>query len=281
MKLETRMVEVFLDNEYKGLFQLMQRHDTQKEIVDSGGSLATDYCVRLVSPFNTGDLPIRGVSNKRSIHVECRYAPANQYDRAFELFENYSRMSEWLDEERISDEEFIRISQECMDVESFVSYFLFHLMVGLTDDNIANNVFYYILNEDGKMLMHPAPWDMDWAFFYGYFNEEPTSEKRFDFGTIPVVRMLDLNVMNSRQTLHDMYRELRETVISEEAVTRWIKTTEQEIDASGAYLRDSEKWRGEASAFSLEDMLNYEIVQAEIIGDLIERRWPLEPAQQE
>lgn len=276
MKLETHMVEVFVDNEYKGLFQLMQRHHAETEIVQSGGNPDTDYCVRLVSLRNLGDLPRERVSPKKGSWMECRYAPGGNYRRAFELFENYPRMNEWLDEERLSDEEFVRVAEQCVDVENFMSYFLFHLMVGLTDDNIGNNVFFYILNEDGKMLLHMAPWDMDWAYFYGYFGEEVNSPNRFDLSVIAIVRMLDLNVMNCREVIHRMYRELRENVISEESVIRWISDVEQEISASGAYYRDSEKWRGEMIDFSLQDMLEYEKDQARIIGDLLERRWPIE-----
>lgn len=279
MKLETHMVEVFVDNEYKGLFQLMQRHDTEKEIERNGGSLDTDCCVRLISPKNESDMPTWNISATTVSWAECRYAPGGNARRAFDLFADYCRLNEWLDEDRLTDEAFTRVAERCVDVESFMSYFLFHLMVGLTDDNIGNNVFFYILNEDGDMRIHMAPWDMDWAFFYGYFGEEITSPNRFDLTVTALVRMLDLNVMNCREVIHRMYRELRETVISEDGVESWIGAVEQEIGMSGAYQRDGEKWRDEPTDFSLQDMLEFEKDQAWLIGDLLEKRWPLEPGR--
>lgn len=275
MQLENHMVELFVQDEYMGLYQLMQRVDPEREILNAGGNLGTDAAVRIIALENFSDRPIMDIAPEALSKVEYLYAPGANEKIAFSAIQNYVKMFEWTGS-RLSDEEFIKAVEDQVDIESFMTYFLFLQSVGLMNDNIRNNVYIYMLNEDGQMKYHLAPWDMDCAFFYGFFQGDATSDYRFSLDMTPAVRMLDLNVGNCREILHRMYKEKRETILSEEAITKWVQDTENMISASCAYQRESEKWYDSPSNLYLYDLLSFEIEQAALIGTQIEKRWPIE-----
>lgn len=275
MQLENHMVELFVQDEYMGLYQLMQRVDPEREILNAGGNLSTDAAVRIIALENFSDRPIMDISPEALSKVEYLYAPGNNERIAFSAMENYVKMFEWTGS-KLSDKEFIKAVEEQVDIENFMTYFLFQQSVGLMYDNVRNNVYIFMLNENGKMMYHLAPWDMDCAFFYGFFQGDATSDYRFNMDMTPAVRMLDLNVGNCREILHRIYKEKRKTILSEEAIKEWVLNVENMISASCAYQRETEKWYDSPSNLYLYDLMSFEIEQAALIGEQIEKRWPLE-----
>jgi len=267
MQQHSQMVELFLGDEYLGLYQLMQRVNPQNEILKAGGSLGSDMVVRVISILNTSDRPIQD-------NLEYIYAPGGNAQKAFDFAQNYRNINDWLDE-RYTDEEFIEFVENHVDVENFISYYLFSQIAGLTADNVLNNIYVYMLWENGKHVLHVAPWDMDCAFFYGYFGSDPATGYRFVQNFHPAVRMLDLNIMNCRELLHKMYNERCETILSDEAVEQWILGVEEMIAASGAYQREMEKWYGMPGNLYLSELLTFEKEQIALTREFIEERWPI------
>ncbi|MBQ7784867.1 MAG: CotH kinase family protein [Clostridia bacterium] len=267
MQQHSRMVELFLGDEYLGLYQLMQRVNVQEEILKAGGSLASDMVVRVISILNTSDRPIQD-------NLEYLYAPGENAQKAFRVAQDYRKINDWLDE-RHSDEEFIEFVENHVDVENFISFYLFSQIAGLTADNVLNNIYVYMLWEDGKYVFHVGPWDMDCAFFYGYFDSDPSTSYRFVQNFDPAVRMLDLNIMNCRKLLHEMYQQRCETILSDEAVEQWISSVESTIAASGAYQREMEKWYGMPSNLYLSELLAFEKEQIALTREYFEERWPI------
>lgn len=267
MQQDSRMVELFINDEYLGLYQLMQRINPEQEILDAGGNPATDMVARVISALNYSDRPIRE-------NIEYIYAAGENSDRVFSYTEYYRKFNDWT-EDRFTDEEFIAFVEKHIDIENFISYFLFMQIAGLTADNAINNVYIYMLEEDGNIVFHVAPWDMDCAFFYGYFTSDPATGYRFVRNLGCVTRMLDLNIMNCREMLHRMYQERRETILSDEAIEQWITSMEETITASGAYRREMEKWYGMPSNLYLSDLLTFELEQVALTPGFYEERWPI------
>lgn len=161
-----------------------------------------------------------------------------------------------------------------MDIENFTSLYLFYQIAGLTWDNTANNLYIYMLREDEQPILHLAPWDMDSAFFYGYFTNP--EEFRFALDLHAAVRMLDLNVGGCREMLHSMYQRRCETILSDNAIDEWILSVEQDIGIASAYLRESEKWYGEPCHLELSSLIVHQKEQVALTGRFIHERWPLE-----
>jgi len=183
----------------------MQRVNPPQEILDAGGSLSTDMVVRLIAPLNYSDRPIQDISSSTSHKFEYIFAPNSNADMAFSTASIYSAMNGWL-ETTLTDEQFTQLVQLHVDIENFISFYLFSQISGLTADNAYNNLYLYMLSENGAPVIHLSPWDLDWAFFCGYLHNSP--EDRINHSLRAIMRMLDLNVMNCREMLHNMYRSM-------------------------------------------------------------------------
>lgn len=277
MEMDSRMIEMFVDDEYMGMYQLMQRIRPEKEIIAAGGNPDTDCVVRLVSEWNLNEKPWIDRSEQAKFYAEYVYAPNGDVDRAFSAFENYvllSRVGEMLD-----DETFREMAERQVDTDNMLSYFLFLQACGL-DDNALNNLYIWMIWTGDRYVYKVSPWDMDRGLREMKSLESETVDVHFDSNLKIAWRMLELDVDGSREKLWTLWKEKRETVLSEGALYTWIMGAEERINASGAYLRESEKWwNDEARPLDLLNMLHSEQNNMESIEWVLENYWPVEEAQ--
>ena len=91
-------------------------------------------------------------------------------------------------------------------------------------------------------------------------------------------RMLDLDALDSRRIVSHIWQERSEQLLTSEEIYNWIIGMEEMINASGAYLRESEKWYGEAQPLNLADIAFYTESRIENIGYALLDMWPVEEA---
>ena len=89
-------------------------------------------------------------------------------------------------------------------------------------------------------------------------------------------RLLDLNVAGARKILWKLWNEKRSTVLMDSELEKWIITVQDYVNASGAYKRESGKWRAGAYELNCSPMLNYEIEHMWTIESTMMERWPLD-----
>ena len=266
---QSQMVEVFLNDEYVGLYQIMQRINTETELLRMGGNLNTDYVTRVIKDLNIEKRPVLDMMDRVGYWAELRYAPLSvSAKRAFEKFEPYWQMNAFTDE--LTDEEFSQLAARHTDVRELMEYYMFVQAAGLGFDNVYNNVYMWAQRQDGRYVYHCSPWDMDMAFtpilggdLLNLFAEQP-------------VRMLNLDVADCRQVMHDVWREKRETIISDDAMYQRIQDFEDMINASGAYLRESERWQGGAQELNLAEISAYATQHLHEVDNAIEQMWPVQ-----
>jgi len=274
MKLESELVELFVDDEYMGIYQLMERVDAQEEILGMGGDLQTDSAVRLVIASNRGEKPSKSYGTRSSFFAEYRYGPGEDADAVFERFDAYARMNEIV-EDRPDDEEFAELAQKYVDLDSALNYYLFMQACGLSD-NVINNLYVWMMEEEGRMVYKFSPWDMDYCLLETGFQEDGSVVPYFEEKMVFVHRMLDLNLMNSRERLWEIWQEKRKTILSDAAVWDWIMDMQTYLNASGAYRRESNKWRGGAYQVNMTPMLDFELEHLWTVESTLAQRWPLE-----
>lgn len=279
MRMESKLVELFVNNEYKGIYQLMQRVQEEKEIAAFGGDVNTDCVVRIISSVNETDKPMWDlVGTDVDCRLEYRYEPRENAERAFDLARDYVELSHRDGANWLSDEEFEKTVLERIDIESMMHYILFFHACSLRD-NIGNNIWLYMLRDDsGRMMIHHAPWDMDTAFWVKPPSEPHDSMRYPDTSMVLPRRMLDLNVGNCRELMWKIWREKRQTVLADEAIYERFTAMEEYINASGAYLRESEKWYGEAIELNLSEMEYYEERNLSLVELVLEDTWPIDGA---
>lgn len=276
---QTRMVEVFVENEYVGLYQLMQRIRPEQEILRMGGDPNTDYCARVIKEINIESRPVIDLMERVNFWAELRHAPGGvSPEVAFAQFEPYWQMNERYDgaEKGLDDETFAAVAERHTDVEEMMDFFLFTQAAGLGYDNVFNNVYMWALREGDRYVYHLSPWDMDMAFTKMLGYEEDT----LNYYLQQAYRMLNLNVAGAQETLYAVWDEKRASILTDDAMYQRIEAFQEMINASGAYLRESEKWRGGAKELDLREIQGFACEHLHTIDDHLESSWPREGAEQ-
>ena len=98
----------------------------------------------------------------------------------------------------------------------------------------------------------------------------------FNFLWPIAMRTLDDNVHNARQVVRDLWEERRNTILTEDALYQWFLAAEETINASGAYLRETEKWRGGAVPLDLGALSAFMIDHMNAIERILYDTWPLD-----
>ena len=272
---ESQMVERFLDNEYIGIYQLMQRIDEEKEIVDMGGNLATDYVARVIKSANLGEKPNADWREVADIYGELRYAPQGvSADAALKHFDPYVLMSAQR-RSLMTDEEFAALCEKSVDVKEMLEYFLFVQAASLGHDNYFNNVYIWALWNGRNHVFHLSPWDMDMAFIRMFGNGD---EDTVNLYYALCWRMIDLDVGGAKQILWDIWNEKRSTIISDDAMYARFQNFEDMINRSGAYLRETEKWHGGAQELSLGEMQAFAVEHLHVADRMLSDLFPHEDA---
>ena len=79
----------------------------------------------------------------------------------------------------------------------------------------------------------------------------------------------------SRAALWAVFEEMRASLLTDDAIYQWIQEKEDEINASGAYLRETERWRGGAESLSLADVSAHTLSQMSVIERHMREMWPV------
>ena len=126
--------------------------------------------------------------------------------------------------------------------------------LGLTD-NVFNNLNIWARNENGKTVYHYFPWDLDNSL--GARSERIGSEfERWIY--LPAVdRMISLNAGGIREKLLNKWTQLRENGWSLESVERRINLYTSELNDSGAYPRNAQRWNMEKTTADGYEIISF------------------------
>lgn len=235
------------------------------------GNLSTDYVVRIIRPARDTGRPVEDHMEEFTVAYELRHAPKNQFNvGAFDMMHAYEAMN-YLDAS-YTDEEFTAIAQEWLDVEHLMDYYLFAQACSLGGDNVFNNLYIWIQKEeDGQYVYRISPWDMDRSF---NTKVDGVTQDDLDLQMMMTYRLLSMDALGSRTALHEIFDEKRATILSDDFLYQWIEEMETTINASGAYLRESEKWRGGAQPLNLTAVSAGTITHMSTIEYYLKELWP-------
>lgn len=272
---QSQMVELFMDDEYIGIYQVMQRIDVEKEIVRMGGNLGTDYVARVIKEMNLGEKPNADWIDEADIYGELRYAPPGvSANAALKRFDPYIAMNSQ-QRSTITDEEFTALCEKHTNIRELLEYFLFVQAASLGHDNYFNNVYIWALWNGENYVYHLSPWDMDLAFIRMFGNGD---QDTINLYYAQCWRMIDLDIGGSKQILWDIWNEKRKTVISDDAMYARVQEFEDMINRSGAYLRESEKWHGGAQELNLSEIQSFAVEHLHVADLLLSQVFPHEDA---
>lgn len=235
---KTAYAELFVNGCYEGIYLIMEPYDNVKELARySAQNPATDSVYRVSWMEFGSDRPTYPGAYSKTREFELYYSAPQS--RNFADLKAYMEISEEKD-----DEQFAWKALACMDMEASMRYVLLLQGMGLTD-NVFNNLNIWARHEGNRVIYHYFPWDMDVSL--GTRPDRIGSD--FDrWIYLPAVdRMISLDAGGIREKLLNMWTGLRENGWSLESVENRINSYTAELNDSGAFARNAQRWNLEKS----------------------------------
>lgn len=243
-------VEVFFNQEYWGLYGLMEPVDSkQLDLTKEGEPGLTEYSYKAVTP--------QEVSTEELLTV----SQFGQELAGFEIKGNHSAIDRNTWEPLLSylalrdlsdDETFVREAPVLTDVNGALNIWIY-LQAILGIDNRGKNMYYVAKSNASSYRIYFAPWDMD--ITWGDALSEGTGDAVWDVDLNTNLyserinwslgdRLVELDVDGSRNRVRERWGQLREGILSDESLSRAIDDLSRELLDSGALVRDKDRWPG-------------------------------------
>ena len=255
--------EVFDNDRYEGVYLLLEPYDHAAEIAKEGDAHAATDSVYCTTP--TYEEPVRPrtqdpiVETKGiDLHIQA------QGTEPFERLEDYAQICREED-----DGVFARRAMEQMDMESMMRYHHIMQSFGL-GDNMFNNMFIWAMYKEGKTVYRFIPWDMDMSWGEDDHIEWILEEYDGWMYFLVMDRLLNLNPDGLRTRWADMWRQMRESVLTYENIEEKVNRFSSELNDSGAMVRNSERWGNDNPVSEPFEILNYVQMRFDILDALVE-----------
>ena len=231
----TQHVELFINDEYVGVYLMIELMDAQKELALAGEShLREDSVYRSTYlPFARDRKTVKDpLKRQDGFGYELRRSPKT--GREFEDLQPYLDL---LEEE--DDETFVRRALEMVDVDQVLRYVLFVQACGLTD-NFFNNLFIWTQETQEGRRYAFYPWDLDlsWGLNQHIVGEESDRWLQWPFAD----RLINLDAGGARSRLAQIWAEMREGIFIQENVAMLLERYANELAESGAMMRNEMRW---------------------------------------
>ena len=263
-----RVVELFLNKEYRGIYCLteaMDRKEMKLKKIDK----------------KTGQ--IRGCLYKSGGYGASLMWNTNQaYDNMSETWDVFEVKYPELDDTNngetdwstlyhaidfvatSSDEEFTNHVAEYFDMDVVIDYYIFlHIING--HDNIGKNMYWAVYDKTSDKRLTPAVWDLDLTIgskFLDQYLVNATGPWAPDYKLSVNInlyhRLKIMNVHDFKETVIKRYHELRQNVLSTDQLTKRYIGYFDQLALSGATSREETLWsedsdiRGEVMNFENE-----------------------------
>lgn len=226
--LELKYVELFIDNEYKGVYCLQEPAD--------------------LKTFNANDnsLILQTKSWRTSVKEFTLFNKNLKYDELIDEFEFDSKIKEdkqiELARSFVSDTRNINYKNKMnlkYNLESMTDYTLFVNLISGVDNTYKNQKILF-REEEGEYFVEIYPWDLDRSQNNEYLKDSLDFFKIFNNESVPT------KISNSDEynnLIKEKYFNLRKTIYNEEYLFSLIDNYKFELEKSGSILREESVWK--------------------------------------
>lgn len=240
--INSRYVEVFLNDNYQGLYMLRERIDKkQLQLADNGGILYK--CFDWGSPGNRLASFIDKPTPPKSSNIDMWGNLETIYPSPYCVNNDYWSPFYSLAELVVlaDDARFIEEIGSMIDYDNIAEYFLFvNLIKGY--DNMGKNIYWSIadINDLKRNKLIITAWDLDATFGSNWKNIEIDSSsilynKLFE-------RLITLNPDNFVELVKTKWNVLRKDIITSRNIKEKYETEYDMLKTSGALDREADRW---------------------------------------
>lgn len=263
-------LEVFIDNEYRGVYLLTERIDKKTLSLRKNDILYKCRAERIPEEHNytnenTDDLRPIFVLKYPKEPKEEDWEPLKDWVNAF-----YKLQIDSYDEGEL-----------LLDMENAVDYNLFILLSGGVD-NMRKNVYLIAeYQEDGSYRFKKVPWDMNYTWGNPWLNYDPASIEDVNIWYADISTLYFYDETGISKRLWDRWREFREKgIITKERLREIADDQFDYLYASGAYSRNYKRWPYIGEYWQDEYIYEYIDGRIDFLDSYFERLYneTLEPA---
>ncbi len=239
--MEYKYLELFINGKYWGLYALGYPIDEKQAGIDAGSSEAVLYKHGLLE--KQGDESLQFTKDGGIFGCLEESPDENMRNQAFLQHYYYNLYTNADNNEKL---------YSGIDMDNAIDFYLFvNFVQGVDNAALIKNFYILLQNEEDGAKAYYAPWDLDltWGNQYiGVAEENYTAP----YGILPdlnciiesgyISQLLVNGDASVWERIFEKYRILRETGWSEENINAMLDQYEADIFASGAYLRDMERW---------------------------------------
>ncbi len=261
--LNGKFVEVFMDNEYVGLYVLKEPIDNKILNLKETSSIDSGILLKGVAHdlLNFDESEIKSVNSSTYHGLEIKY-PKDLKDNSIYWYNILSKIKDYYSE-NITD----NVIESTFYEDNFINYRLYLLALNANDNYEPKNVYFSVknMNKDTKVLL--TPWDLDFTFGVDY-----DTQQRIDYERVNDVIKIDFGTANNyKKNLINRWKYLRKDALTEKKLNQIIDNYYKELTFSGAIDREYEKWnKGENVESEFSQIKNWFKLRLKVLDNYIE-----------
>ena len=235
---EVKFVEVFVNNEYQGIYQLSEQIDRKQLQIKKDKNKEMRGELYQAQSYKGG--PEFKTSPKKYINLLGNW---NGWQMEYPFINgesNWKNLSEFTNlVVNESDEKFKSKIGEKFFIKNAIDYYLFVNILGATD-NLGKN--YFIAKYDKNEPYFFIPWDLDgtWGVIQDG-KEQYNTDKILDNGLLK--RLIETNPNNYREKVKNRWFELRKSTFSNESLFQKIDAIYNRFSEEKIYEREFLIWK--------------------------------------
>lgn len=251
-------VEVVINDEYWGLYGLMEPLDEKQFDIDKNAKIGEmqeyifirdGYYVGMdYSDMSMDD----GLEEKSGYKIRNKKTPITVDD--------WAGLVTYLDVVTTWDaDSFVKMT----DVNNVTDYWLFLQLVTGKDNVNKNMVQVMKASQDGSYNHYYVTWDYNYTFGVVYSEDEATNFNQVDEDARDVnwwtegEQYLNDDLCEAKSVLKDKYEELKQTVLSKDYLDCMMDSYEMQLNTSGAYTREASRWPNASMSTDVNHIRDY------------------------
>ncbi len=231
-------VELFLDDTYLGVYGLSERIDRKSLNLNERDIL-----------YKCKDMAPSQDDFYSELTEEMHPTFVWKYPKDFEM-EDWEPLREWVSMYCFDEFKDYESGSAILNMENAIDYNLFNLLTcGM--DNVMKNIYFQAdYQSDGSYKFIKIPWDLNMTWGNSWIDDYNCNFNRFqeknfdgeDGWTPDMHRLYQSNPKEIGNLLADRWQELRQNIITKEALYEKLDAEFSYLYGSGAYVRNRQKW---------------------------------------
>ena len=261
---KTQHVELFVNDEYFGVYLMVNLMDGKREL-----ALAGESHLREDSVYRSTFLAYYPRRERMTVDDPLIYQNSFGYDLRYTTkigseFADLQPYLALLTEE--DDAVFARRALEMVDLDQLLRYVLFVQACGLTD-NFNNNMYIWAeKKQDGRRYWF-YPWDLDmsWGNRKDHVGKDFSYWLYFPFAD----RLINLDAGGARGRLAQIWQEMRAEIFTQENIAGMLERYAMELSESGAMVRNEMRWNMGMSYPDGQEILDFAGTRFPVMDEII------------